>query len=690
MKKLILCLLAIFLMGSFFGCNQTPVDKPEEKEKEQENNNNENNEQEITYLTVSEALDLAISAGESGTSEMCYVKGTVKNITNATYGEMYITDGEKELYVYGVYSSDGANRYVDLENNPYSCDEVFLYGTLKTYKGKPELGASWLQKFISHQGEVDLSSFANKTIKEAREAEVGSKVIIEGVVGVITYANGMKPNGIYVIDETGSIYVYGLELAGRVKVGEKVKLAGTKTLYILDSEQDNAAIYGYQGSIQLQDPIFISSDGGNHEFDKSAITSATIKKMLETPMSENITTNIYKVNAIIKKVPGSGFVNYYIDDLDGVTGSYCYSLCNGSDYSYLDQYDGKICTVYLSALNCKATKSGTVYRFVPVLVEENNSFTMTDKEIGDFALEYYIKGQFKNEYNNDPELELITKVSNEYIPFEDVLIQYQANDDIVSFNNENDKYLMHIRPLDKDIVITISATYHDVKASSEVSFKVVNKEIPDTISIKDAIEAIDGSTVTVRGIVMSGTINQTGFYLNDGTGVIAVRTNSTTIKNLTIGNDVVITGTKTHVVKSGSTQIGQICIDDATLVVNLLGNHEIDTASFITDKTFDEIYDMAASDGDYTAQAYVVKCYLKKVESPYSTNFYLTDATKTKDIYLYAGSGSQYSIYNEFVGDIELTVALMFVNWNSKIPYRACIIYASDGEKLVVNNYNFR
>ena len=110
----------------------------------------------------------------------------------------------------------------------------------------------------------------------------------------------------------------------------------------------------------------------------------------------------------------------------------------------------------------------------------------------------------------------------------------------------------------------------------------------------------------------------------------------------------------------------------------------------IVDKTFDDLLALIQTNQDLTTNVYVVKCYLKKVESQYYTNFYLTDETKTKDIYLYAGSGSQYSIYNDFVDNGEYTITFMLCNWNSKTPYRACIISVNDGKKEVINNYNFR
>ena len=94
-------------------------------------------EPEVTYLSVSEAISLANEVGEEGSEERQYVTGVVKSISNATYGEMYITDGTNDLYVYGVYSRDGILKYSELEEKPFSKDEVFLYGFVKTYNGKP-------------------------------------------------------------------------------------------------------------------------------------------------------------------------------------------------------------------------------------------------------------------------------------------------------------------------------------------------------------------------------------------------------------------------------------------------------------------------------------------------------------------------------------------------------------------------
>lgn len=674
--------------------DQSSIDEVSSSEIEQSSINNNSSEiDDVTYLTVSEAVALANEVGEEGTAQKQYVTGIVKSISNPNYGEMYITDGTSDLYIYGVYSADGALRYPELEEKPYTGDEVFLYGYVKTYKGSPEMGASWLQKMISHQGEIDLNDYTSSTILAARNAAKGSKVKVSGVVAKINHANGMIPNGFYLVDATSSIYVYSKEVAGRVEEGEEIEVAGTRDDYILDSEANLAQKVGYQGAIQLADAIFVKSNGKNKQFDKSWIANSTVKDMMDTPLTDNITSKIFKVNAIINKAPGAGFTNYYINDLDNKTGSYVYSMCNGSDFAYLDKFDGKICTVYLAIHNAKSTNSGAVYRLMPIAVEENKNFSMTNEEIINFALNYYAKTQFLAKYNADPELEVLTDVSNIYIPFNNVALSYESNNtSLLNFINEEGKLIMHTYDGDGTVNVTLKGAYNGKNASIVIQIKVSNVDIPDTMTIAEVIAAADSEVVTTKGIVMSSVIVQTAFYLNDGTGVIAVRTDSTTISEIKPGNEIVIQGTRAHVKKDGSSNIGQSCIDNAVLLINLNGDNAYDKSTFVTDKTFDEIlqYSNDQATTDRSTTVFVAECKLTVVATNYYTNYYLSNADNSSKFLLYASNGaSQYKAFSGFV-DKTITATFMLCDWNSKTYYAACLVSATDGETTVLNTYNFK
>ena len=369
-------------------------------------------------LTVSEAVAIAFEFGENGTTEEYYVAGTIVKVTNPTYGEMYITDGNKEMYVYGATGVDGT-FFNQLEDRPYAGDSIVLLGIIKTFKDEPEMGRSKIIEFTHNEIEFNEDEYKEATIKEARNAEEADKLKVTGVVAAITYANGMIPNGFYLVDSTSSIYVYG-DAVQRVAVGNKVTICGEKTYYVLSTEIENAKKFGYKGCCQLQNGVVVENDNGNNAFDRSWIEETTVKELIETPVTENVTTLIYKVNALVKRVEGTGFVNYYFNDLDDATGSYVYTGCNGSDFEWLDEFDGKICTVYLTNHNCKATNSDCFFRFIPIVVEYDN-FKFEESKTAEHVVKYYGVDQFMLKYNNDPQLELISEVSSESLGFNSLL-----------------------------------------------------------------------------------------------------------------------------------------------------------------------------------------------------------------------------------------------------------------------------
>ncbi|MDE7263838.1 MAG: InlB B-repeat-containing protein [Anaeroplasmataceae bacterium] len=623
-------------------------------------------------------------------TERCYIQGIVDTVSNPTYGEMTISDETGSLYVYGTYSSDGTKRYSELDNKPFAGDEVLLYGLLQNFKGRAELTSAWIISFTPQKDEFDESNYTKMSIAESREAEKNDKILVEGVVSKITYANGMIPSGFYLVDSTSSIYVYDSQIAPRVSVGNKVKLAGVKDLWILETEAGNAEKFGYKGCCQLTNAHLISSDNGNNRFDKNWIEQTTIKDIMETPVSKNITTLIYKVNALVHKSVGTGFINYYFYDIDGKTGSYAYTQCNGSDYEWLDEFDGKICTVYLSAINAKASASGCVWRFLPIeVIDEGYSFDQANAP--KFAVDYYGVGQFLPIYTSDPKLELITEVSQELLGIKNITLEYSSNDtDIVSFDVENDKLIMHTKNAGT-ATITIKASYLDYEYSTTLQIKLESIDIPDTITIKEAIDspATEGGTeVIVRGIVGPSLVNRSGFYLIDETGVIAITTDSETLSGLALGNEVILKGTRT-LFGNEEGYYGQSVILDCELIINLYGEQDYSTATFDSSKTLDDLLAFNVSE-DHTTQVYVVEVEIKVVEATYYSNIYLVSPQTNQQMILYCSGANQYSWLKKYAGQT-ITVELALCNWNKKKQFPGCVLSATgeDGTKEVnVLNFN--
>ena len=680
--KNLVCLLFIFVLGMTL--TSCIVFIPIEEEPEVPETSIKDD---FDCITIAEAIELALAAGETGTADKYYVYGTIKEVSNSVYGEMTITDGTDELYIYGVYSSDGNTRYDAMTDKPVAGDEIVLQGMLKTFNDSPEMDRGYLQAFKHIEQDIDESEYVEMSIKDARDAEKGALVKVSGVVSQITYAFGQVPNGFFLVDNTSSIYVYGSEISGIVSEGNTITLIGEKTYYVLDSEKSNAEKFGYEGCCQIHNATLIENDKKVTEYDKSWIEETTMKDILDNPVTENITTKIYKVNALIKKVPGTGFTNYYINDIDGVTGTYTYTACNGSDFAWLDEFDGKICTVYVTVINAKSTATGCIWRVVPIEVI-NEGYVFDLEEAPEYALKYHVAEQFQSEYTANPALELITKVDNELIGVNGVEITYTSSDtNVVYFEKVEDKVIFNTKDSGTATII-VTATYNGKSASSEIEVTVSKPLTYDSITVLEAINTPDDTEVIVKGVIMSSLVNQNGFYLNDGTGVIAVvLSNAADLDTLNIGNEVIIKGTKDHKIKDGYTGKGQINIYNAEVLVNNYGEHAYDKSTFITGETVEFMYGLNVNE-DHSTEVYVVEAIVKFNKTAYYTSVSVTSLDGSVSLNLYSSSSSQYSFLEEFADKV-VTLEIAACNWNSKTYYAACVVSATFEGKTVVNSLNF-
>lgn len=643
---------------------------------------NSNDKASYETISIAQAIAIANATGTTETTEKYYVAGKITSITNSTFGELTITDGTNSLYIYGVYGKD-ENLFADLPEKPSAGDEIVVYGSLKMYKDLPEMGKSTLIAWtkIDVSDKVDLTQYAEKTILQAREVADDVKVKVSGVVAAITYSNGMNPNGFYLTDNEASIYVYGGDAAQQVKVGNTITVAAQKDFYVLDSEIQYAKKFGYQGSNQLALPYIIENDKATSNVDLSWVNETTIKDILETPLTNNITTNIYKVNAVIHKSLGEGFVNYYLDDLDDKTGTYTYTQNNGNDFSWLDTYDGKICTVYLSPINCKSTATGCVYRFLPIQVMEED-FQFDESKAPRFALDYFATSQFLQSYNADPELEVVTSVTSSLLNIENVVLTYtSSNTNSVYFETIDSKTIMHTKNAGT-AVVTIHASYKNYSDQMTVTITINESISMKSLTVKEAIKTEDGTEVIVKGIVSSSTVNQkSGLYLIDETGSITVRlTSADDLTLLKLGNEVIIKGTRSHITKDAENIIGQSCIDSATVLQNNYGSYEYSTASFIETTFMDVFNKIEVATVDYTTQVFVIDAYIKQNQYNYSINASVDSA---EYITLYASGNSQYAFLQPYANQtVKMEVALC--NWNTKSVYKACVlsIITEDGKVL--------
>lgn len=671
-----------------------PSSKPSTDE-----NNSSKNEDEKKIYTIAELIAMMPSDG-SATTERYYVKATIKSIDNADYGSMTIEDPTGTLSVYGTYSSDGAKRYSELDEKPVKGDTVLLYGTIQNYKNKtPEIKSGWIIEFTKGIPSWSEDDYTEMTIGEAREAAVDSLVKVTGVVSRITFANGMKPNGFIIVGDNSSIYVYDNQIAIEVAVGNKITLLAKKTMFIASKEASSAKKFGYKGACQLIDGHLLSNDEATNDLDLSFAQEKTVKEVIETSPSANITSLIYHSNALIKRVQkeGQNFVNYYIDDLDGKTGSYVYTACDGNDFAWMDQYDGKICSVYYTALNAKSTSTGVLFRFLPIKIEDNN-YQFDKADAPKFAVEYYGLEQFDTVYSADPEKEMLTSVTSDLLNFGTATLSYSSsNTDLAYFKTgEDGKVIFHINS-GTEGTATITVTGHldgQTDFSKTMNIKITKPvDVSLAVNVKAAIDASKGTELLVKGVIGPSLVNKNGFYLIDETGSLAVVMNSTDEFNgLQIGQTVYIKGKRDLFAsaRNGTPSYFESCMTGCQIVKNEFGNVDYSTASFIRGKTLADLIALPVTDNYHTAEVYVITAGLKFVSTKNYSNAYLKDGDSEMRLYC-TNASSQYQWINPYVDDTKTyTMEVAVCNWNNKNYYTACLLSITDSNgNKVMNTFNF-
>ncbi len=90
----------------------------------------------------------AIKYGEAAvtyTEGKYYVSGTISNITDSSYGNMYIRDENgNDLLIYGTYNADGSKRFDKMDNQPKIGDTITVYGIIGNYNSTAQMKNGWI------------------------------------------------------------------------------------------------------------------------------------------------------------------------------------------------------------------------------------------------------------------------------------------------------------------------------------------------------------------------------------------------------------------------------------------------------------------------------------------------------------------------------------------------------------------
>lgn len=231
-------------------------------------------------ITVADALSRINALENGGKSTMkAYVKGkVVKVATNQTnfekYGNLnyYISEDGQDANTIQVYAGDGLNgeKFKSITDIAQG-DEVVVFGTLYKYvkndNTTPEITDSYLTSLVKGSGGEGGGGGEQGTVQEVTVAQFNAAAVSNDVwyqlKGKVT---NLKEGDIYgnfdLVDETGSVYVYGLlsEKGGeKKKFQDLVAAKGIKegsTITIIGNRGE------YNGKIEVMNAYFVSIEAG--------------------------------------------------------------------------------------------------------------------------------------------------------------------------------------------------------------------------------------------------------------------------------------------------------------------------------------------------------------------------------------------------------------------------------------------
>ncbi len=115
-------------------------------------------------LTVAEALEMAEQYTSSSSTDRYYVVATVKEITGASNGSMYVYDTTGTIYVYNATMLDGSKVS---SSSLTKGDVVLIGGTLRNYKGTLEIDFATIIDFYTPDAPLDSNDpYANVDVEE--------------------------------------------------------------------------------------------------------------------------------------------------------------------------------------------------------------------------------------------------------------------------------------------------------------------------------------------------------------------------------------------------------------------------------------------------------------------------------------------------------------------------------------------
>lgn len=309
-------------------------------------------------------------AAEVGTS-LFKLTGKVANLANTTYGNFDLVDATGSVYVYGLTATPVASNDKSFESlGIKEGDIVTLIGTRADYKGTPQVGGP--AYYVSHEGHTEA------TVAEFLAKEVGDSWY--KLTGKVSNVANTAYGNFDLVDETGTVYVYGLTAAPVASNDKTYESLGIK-------EGDIVTLIGkradYKGTPQVGGPAYyISHEAGAPAVDPwetAAVAvngaDATDDARLKELKAYADANYMYVRLTATKETPfGANYLDFFLTDGEGDAEVWWGWTTTGTD-------------VYYQEHKCELNENGelTKMRWYPVegdrVYIDDYTTTGTDAEV---------------------------------------------------------------------------------------------------------------------------------------------------------------------------------------------------------------------------------------------------------------------------------------------------------------------
>ena len=486
-------------------------------------------------------------------------------------------------------------------------------------------------------------------IKDAKLGVDGDYHYVYGIIAQFTYGYDTELGkdakvGFYLVDNTGSMYVYcGYGKLDDAKIGQAVLVNGEIAHFISQAEASQGAEIGYLGAEQLKADNIEIIDSGYTEIPDAGIETKTIKELATTNFRDNdLSGTIFRVNATLTYSDVSGTAVYYFNDPSMDYGIYTYSTISGREFDWLSDYVGKTSewTIAVHSLRSK----DEAWRCIPI--EYFRDVELSDEDNAKFALDRLEK-QFTKTYNSTTSIKL--KTQDEKLLDESVVTYTSdSNDHSISTTNEGIFLNIDSTKLGK-FNVTINLSYKNKDYTRKVEIEVIEKVAFDGITIAEVNEKVEGEIVKIKGIYVRTAANCTGIYLADETDIIPVYYTADFIpEDYMIGEELIFEGEVLLDFTNKGNHPGYKRLANARLISHDSTVHEWNTNLVDGEKT---ISDMSSLTDDNVKDIYIVRGKVKTIVTDFYSNKQLLDPTdENKYIALYCSSAAQIGWLDEYEG----------------------------------------